>query len=116
MAGMTRSSSSASSTAGPGAGLHPAHVEQVGPVVDQLAGPAHQVVEGEGGPLVVEGVGGPVEDAHDQGPVGDVEGPVAERQRGGVHDRDAIAQPPGRRRRRGRRPTGQNSRAASALR
>ena len=77
MAGMTRSSSSASSTVGPGPGLDPAHVEQVGPVVDQLLGPAQELVEGVGGPLVVEGVGGAVEDAHHQGPVTDVEGPVA---------------------------------------
>ena len=73
-----------------GPGLHPAHVEQVGTVVHQPLGPAEQLVEGVGGPLVVEGVGGPVEDAHHQGPVADVEGPVAEGQDGRVHHGDAI--------------------------
>jgi hypothetical protein len=93
-----------------GSRLHTAHIEEIGAVVDQRLRPAHQVVEGEGGPLVIEGVGGAVEDAHHQGPVADVEGEPAEGQGGGGHDRDATA-------RRARQcSAAQNSRVESALR
>ena len=111
MAGMTRSSSSSSPTSGTGPGLHPAHVEQVGAVVHQPLGPAEELVQGVGGPLVVEGVGGAVEDAHHQGPVADVEGPVAEGEDGRVHVGDAIR----RYATGGTGRPGQNSRAASCL-
>ena len=100
MAGTTRSSSSSSLDLGPGPGLDPAHVEQVGAVLHQLLGAADEVVEREGGALVVEGVGGAVEDAHHQGPVGDVEGPLAEARGWSRHGADATATPPTRRRRR----------------
>ena len=87
MAGITRSSSSSSPTAGPGPAFTPPTSRRSAPSSTSRLGPAEELVEGEGGPLVVEGVGGPVEDAHHQGPVGDVEGPVAEGQDGGVHAR-----------------------------
>ena len=50
---------------GPGAGLHPADVEQVGAVGDELLGPAHERVEVPGRAPVVERIGGAVQDPHD---------------------------------------------------
>ena len=63
---------------GPGPGLHPAHVEQVGAVDHQLLGPSHQGIELEGQAGVVERVGGSVEDPHHEGAVGDVVDPITE--------------------------------------
>ena len=63
-----------------GPGLHPADVEEVGAVGDQLLGLAQEGVEVEVGALVEERVGGAVEDAHHDGPVGDVEAVGAEGQ------------------------------------
>ena len=71
---------------GPGPGLDPAHVEDVGPLGHQLLGPRQERVEAVGGALVVEGVGRPVQDAHDQGPVPDVVA-CGPRGRGGPHGR-----------------------------
>jgi hypothetical protein len=69
----------------PGTGLHPAHVEHVGALVDQEPGPSDQVVEGERGAFVVERVRGPVEDPHDQWSIGDIERPGPEAEGGGAH-------------------------------
>ena len=112
MAGRTRSSSSASLTAGPGPAFTPPTSRMSAPAATSSAARAHQGVEGEGRALVVEGVGRPVQDAHDQGPRGQIEGPITETE---AHRENLHAPYPGvvRRRRPGR---AQKSRAASALR
>ena len=83
-AGTTRSSSSASETSVARAGLHPADVEGIGAIGDELGGLAEERVEPEVRALVEERVGRSVEDAQHHGPRGDVEGVGAEGQQ---HDR-----------------------------
>ena len=85
MAGITRSSSSASSTSGPGTGLHPADVEEVGALADELLGLGEEPVEVEVAALVEERVGGAVEDAHHERPVAHVEAVGPERDGGARH-------------------------------
>ena len=80
MAGMTRSSSSASVTSGPGPAFTPPTSRMSAPSDSNSSARCQQRVERERGALVVEGVGGPVQDAHDQPPRGQIERPVTEAQ------------------------------------